>query len=219
MYIDQIQKTSNFNTKLFINKQAFLHILPDFSTDTAEIIKNINIGLNNCQALYVNTRAMKFASKIINPKLYFYKLKEDKELGLTLTQSIPSKLQENKFIIIDHTILSQGCAQLLELEVTPKKIISTLFDSLKSDFTTLKAKYPTAEHIVLMNLTNAETGLIELINNFKLFNNDLDTFKVFDKYILVSICAAKDKTVFFPLACYDEKGNLEILTSNISKIK
>ncbi len=219
MYLNQITKTNNYNTRFNINHQAFLHIVPDFNSTVPDVLNNLNINLSNCQALYVKNSTIKFGTKSINPKYYFYALKQKEDFDLNLMSTMPTKINDNKFIIVDHTILSQGCQQILELTQSVKQTTSLMFNNLKSEFNSLKTRFPTVENVLLFNLSSIDIpNLYEIISNLRGFENNLDMFKVFDNWCLVSVSAAKEKTSYIPLMGFDGKGKVEIFFPNLTKI-
>lgn len=218
MFLDQISKFQTYTSKLTIQKPTFLHIVPDFNIDVVDSILHLNLGLSNCQFIYIKTANMKFGNKQINPKMYYYKLKEREDIPVTLIQSLPTKVANNKFVIVDHSILSQGVHQLLETNSNIKLILQILFDKLKEEFLTLKSKYPNVENVLLFNLTTPEEGLIKVLDGVKLFNNETDMFKCFDNWCITAVSAGTEHTTYIPFIGYDSKGNIELLSNNLSKI-
>jgi len=217
MFLSQINNFETYTSKLSIQEAAFLHIIPDFNIDIIDSVNNLNIGLNNCQSIYIKTNNIKFANKTINPKIYFYKMKERRDIPASLVQSLPAKISTNKFIIVDHSIISQGIHQLLEASMPPKAILSLLFDKLKEEFTSLKQKFPNVAHTILFNLTLPESeGLYQVLSILKQYIPP--SIKCFDNKILVSVNYGEQKTLFIPLASYDTKGNVDVLINNFSKI-
>ena len=218
MFLDQTNKFQTYTSKLTIQKPTFLHIIPDFNIDVVDSLLHLNLGLSNCQFIYVKTTNIKFGNKQINPKMYYYKLKEREDIPATLIQSLPTKLANNKFVVVDHSILSQGIQQLIESNSNVKLVIQILFDKLKEEFLTLKSKYPNAENVILFNLSIPEDGLINVLDAIKLFSNEPNLFKCFDNWCIVAVSAGPQHTTYIPLMGYDGKGNVEVLSNNLSKV-
>ena len=222
MQLENLNNQQTYTSRLTLVKPTFLHIIPDFNTDVTDAINSLNIGLNNCQAVYVNTKQFRVGNHVVNPKLYFHKLKERKDFELNLLQQLPNKVLDRKYIIVDHTILSKGIDQLHQFLNNKKTIIEILFERLKEEFLILKAKYPNCENVLLFNLSGSSKDgfdLIDLIQNFKLFNGDLSLFKVFDNHCLAAVSASPEHTTYIPLMGYDKKGQIELIATNIPKIQ
>ena len=224
MNLENLNNLSSFTSKLQITETSFVHIVPDVNIDITDVINSLNIGLSNCSSIYIKTTPLRLGSHSINSKLYFYKMKEEREkekYPFNLVQSLPSKLTQNKFTIIDHSVLSQGISQMAEIVPNKKTLITMLFSKLKDDFLLLKAKYPTVKHVLIFNLTSNDKdsfNLFSLIQNFKLFQDDLSLFQVFDNFCLVAITASQGHTTYIPLLTFNAKGQVELLINNISKI-
>jgi len=217
MFLDSISKLQLYNSRFTITKPTFLHIIPDFTMDVIDSALTLDLGLNNCQSIYIKTTPVKFGNMQINPKMYFYKLKERQDLPITLVQSLPSKIPEHKYVIIDHSILSQGVSQLLEHEIPINTISQILFEKLKEEHLLLKSKYPNVENVVLFNFspsTNDKSLASVVLNR----NIKPEVFKCFDTWIIGAVTAESQKTTYIPIANYDSKGNVELLTSNFNKI-
>jgi len=217
MFLDNISKLQSYTSRFTIEKPTFLHIIPDFTMDVIDSVLTLNLGLNNCQSIYIKTSPIKFGNKQINPKMYFYKLKERQDLPITLVQSLPAKIPDRKYIIVDHTILAQGVNQLLEHRIPLNTVSQILFEKLKEDHLLLKSKYPNIENVVLFNFspsTNDESLASVVLNR----NIKPEVFKYFDTWILGAVTAESQKTTYIPIANYDTKGNVELLISNFNKI-
>jgi hypothetical protein len=213
MFLDNVSKFQAYTSRLTIQKTTFLHIIPDFNMDVVDSLLSMDIGLNNCQSIYIKTGVEKFGNAQINPKIYYYKLKERQDIPVSLIQSLPTKIQTNKYIVIDYSILSQAIHQLLEKQLGIKNLQQILFEKIKENFLALKSKYPTIENVVLFNLNSIEdnSSLFSIIFN-QLQN--IDIMKCFDSWMIVAVTNGPQQSTFIPLATYDNKGNIEFLRNN-----
>lgn len=219
MNLKQINKNSIIK-KLLINQGAIIHIVPDFDSSLIDYIDELEkiINLNNNFATIIKTGFFKIRSKTLNSRKYF--IESQKKLKHThfskILKTVPTKIPENRFIIIDHSIISKAVGYMSSI-ITPKQNIFYLFQQLKKEFQDAKTKHPSYENVILFLLKNTqENNLFNLLHQVQVINKDdiSLSLNVFDKFALVNI----NQTIL-PILGYSSKGNVEIYRNSFSKIK
>jgi len=153
MNLTQITSSSKFSN-LMINKTAVLHIIPEFGSSTINLISTSGVSMTNCQNLIIKTKPLKIGSKTFTSRNIYLDSKkelENSELNvhsLRILQTIPEKIQNNKYIIIDHTVTSQVSQYVTEI-TNSKRGLFVLFQQLKKEFKFTKSKFPEAKNIIL----------------------------------------------------------------------
>lgn len=229
MNLHQMTQSSKVN-QLTILHPTVLHVIPEFGYDIGKMIHNSGIRLNNCFAIVSRSDTTKIGSKTFNARKFFLRTKElfmgksedfEKKKSIQVLNDFPKstkEILENKFIIIDHTLITEATNYMLK-RLSLKQSTLFLFNQIKEQFTLYKTKYPQLEHNILFTLPGIKSQEISLIDMFKVLeplaaSNNGSVLKVFDKYILVNISNDNLKSITFPIAMFN-KGYPKLIRQNI----
>lgn len=232
MNYNTFTKSTKTDSLQFINPKTpiAIHIIPEFGTYTVDNLFINGIGLNNIDSFISPAKNIKLGVKTFNTKRIFLdsKSKLSSEEVINATKVIPvlpdypenlsNKLdKEKKYIIVDHTILSQA-ANYVSQQSNIKNAAYFLLKELKKEIIELKTKEPKLENIILFSLTDTkpQEGLADLISHFiNIPANMQNQLACFDKYMLVSMSSATKKPTIFPIAGYKKNSPYpEIYKSN-----
>lgn len=212
-------KPSSVTNKLNINSKTIIHFIPEFGTSILHHIKSLGLNLNNSIGIVIPTETLKFGGRNFDSKEYFDSVNKFIK-NIRIMKSIPPKIPDNKFIIIDHSIPSKAIEHIKN-QINEKQALHLLFNHLKFEFQDIKRKMPDAQNNVLISLSQAENGILDVLNQAQVISKlDLNTqFNVFDNFILASINAGEGKATIIPLMGYTEKGDVQVFKTGIAKAK
>jgi hypothetical protein len=215
MNIKNIKPLSVITDKLLINTPVFVHLVPDFNTTGGDLLQYLNLDYSRCHAMIVKTSIFKLGNFILQPRKYYTQVKTKTDLPTNILQNLPGKLPNNKYFIIDHTVTTQGVEHLRDT-IGEKQSTIYLVQQLKNEFRNLKSQYPKYENLVIFSISSP-AGMYDIMSKFYM-TSKFESLNFFDNYSLVAINAGTDATTFIPILHYDQKGNVEVLRTNLSKI-
>ena len=203
----QIAPSRIINSDIVLNESKIIHFIPDFSTNFITYKDIFPFRTNNAQCLVVKSNMIRVGSIALNPKQYFIDVK--KTFGKAVN-SIPEKINENKYIIIDHSPVMEAIYRINS--ISERRALFLLFNYIKNEFQFSKALHPNIEHLVLISFNN--TGLFDsLSNNIAAFKSKDDLFRFFDNYTLIH---ANDYVTPF---IYYKQTSIFIDTAALNKLK
>ncbi len=227
MNVKQLTPTTKTNS-LSITNGMILHIIPEFGYSVSELLHNSGLNLSTCSGIVVSPAPIKLGNKTFNCRQLHLDAKNilmnknEMQKSINVFQNIPNKtdtLLNNKFMIIDHSVISQATEYMTE-----KTNINSgsffLLQQLKKEFTSLKNKLSNIEHniVFLLKSKNIENSIVPILEHISTNQqqNIIDNLKAFDKYIFVNI--ASPKPIIFPIAYFDKNGKVNINKQNINSI-
>lgn len=203
----QIAPSRIINNGISLNESKIIHFIPDFNTNFITYRDVFPFKLVNIQSLIVKSNIIRIGSITLNPKQYFIDVK--KEFGKT-SNIIPDQINQNKFIIIDHSPVMEAIFKINE--ISGRRALFLLFNYIKNEFQFSKSLHPNVEHVTLLSFHN--NGLIETIsNNIAAFKSKEEMFKFFDNYTLIHV---NESVIPF---LYYKKTNVFIDISALNRIK
>ncbi|MBC8427405.1 MAG: hypothetical protein H8D97_00790 [Proteobacteria bacterium] len=225
MDIDYVSKSSKAVDNLTTREAHIIHVVPDFKSNLVTHIKNsLGIRPNSIHSIVAKSGTMKIAGKSFNSGAYIEQLKvliKQRKINIAVQTSLPSSIPKGKFVVIDHSIISQAIGYVNEL-ASPKQALYFLFQKLKNDMMEVKSKIGLGvKQSILFPLNKFDTGLIELLDYLKQISvQELNTdYNAFDDSVFISISLDEKKISVIPIMGYNLKGNVEIYKNNISKSK
>lgn len=228
MNLKQITRSSKVQ-ELSISNPTIIHFIPDFGKTTSEMIHNSGLRLSNCKGVVTKSRQLKLGGKTFNARKLYLDTKS--KLGgnqadgiktLRVFQTLPKDIGKNYYVIIDHSITSQAAQYITEL-TNSKRGIFFLFQQLNKEFKFLKSSFPKYENVIMFGFNGTATTDISILDLIKrlvaISPKDLNTnFKTFDRFVLTSINVQDSSSIIFPIMGINDKGNVQLYTSNLATI-
>ena len=210
--------SSNLTTK----SPHIIHLVSDLKTNLVTHIKDFGIRSNSIYAIYSSIRQIKLAGKTFNGKDYYNQLKgllRQRKINVLVENIFPKELPNNKFFIIDHSVLSQSLEHVLSL-TSEKNTLKYLFSNLKESFLEVKSHYPDIPQTVIFCLNKYDTGLITVLAYLSnIPKSDISVeFNVFDDAVIISLSPSEDLFSLIPIMHYDD-GNIVLIKTNLNKIE
>lgn len=236
MNYNQFIKTTRTNFLQFLNteKPVILHIVPEIGSFAVDTLFMNGIQLTNCFAFVSKSQQIKLGIKTFNTRQIYIDAKgklSSKEVQgsnktIQVLQDYPDDMsqileKEKKFIIVDHTVLSQGCNYIIK-QSNIKNGAFFLLQQLKKESLYLKSRFPQIENVVMfvLNDTRVANGMADAIQHFiNITPSMIDTLACYDKFMLVSMTSMYSDPLVFPIADY--KANTptpELLRTNMELI-
>jgi len=223
MNLTQITSSSKFSN-LIINKTAVVHIIPDFTFTTVGILPNTGISLSNCQNVIIKTRPLKIGGKTFASRNIYLDSKRELETSdlyshsLRISQVIPDSIQNNKYIIIDHTITSQIAQHVSEI-TNAKRGLFVLFQQLKKEFKFTKSKFPEAKNIIIFIIDPSNNiSQFEILKKILTLTSDEinDFIGGFDNHVLIALKLTTP--ILTPIIQINKNGKVEIIKPNFTYV-
>lgn len=224
----QLTPSRVINGNITINEPKIIHFIPDFNTNFKTYFENFPFRLANLQNIVIKSNIIKIGSISLNPKQYFIDIKKTVS---KVINSIPDNINDNKFIIIDHSPIMEAISKINN--ISERRALFLLFNYLKNEFQYSKSIHPKVEHLVLISFNN--NGLYEsLLNNLNVFKSQDDLFRFFDNYVFIhaadsitSLIYYKQTKIFIDFSALNKFKNVvtqiipssEIITSVTPEIK
>jgi hypothetical protein len=223
MNLNQINRGTRVE-RLAITKPAIVHLVPEFGHNAYEYVYKMGLVLNNLQGLVVKPGIVKVGTKVFNTRKNYLHAKaflsesEDKTKYVQVYRDFPKKIDESRYLIIDHTMTSNIAGHISDL-ISAKRALIILATYLKNEYEFVKKKYPAFEHVVIFLLgpkrpENSMLGILERLRYTKpeFIQTELNCY---DNFILVNF-QTPTKAKFFAIAGRDKKHKPEIYINNIA---
>lgn len=226
-------RVSNRVNSLAIIQPMIIHAIPEFGKTVADMINGSGLRMNNCWGVVSKAKPQKLGNKVFNSRKIYLNAKaklttKDSDSSqpdkmLKVLQSIPEQQiksikDQKKFIIVDHTIISQAAQYMFEL-TNVKNALFFMLQQVKREFLNYKTKNADIQNNImfLFDENRPEPSMIELLHKLMMSPQGRinDNLKIFDKYILTSL-NIKNSPIIFPIANYGNHGNPQIYRKHIN---
>lgn len=234
MNLHQMVISSRVSTLSIINP-TIIHIVPDFGANVASLLFQSGLRLMNCGGVVSKSAPQKLGQKTFNARQIYLNAKniltntklpnsEEHHKMIPVFQDLPKDIhefiEERKFLIIDHTLITQASEYITGL-TTPKQGAFFLLQQLKREFQFAKSKFPNIEHTLFFFLTgpSPKTSLFNFISLLSILNQNTltENLNIFDKFLLVDIIS-NAQSLIFPIAHFN-KGFPQFYKTNIKRIE
>jgi len=221
MNYKQISRSTRAD-KLLFTANTIIHLVPEFNKNVYQLLFGSGIQLTNCSALVTKAQTVKLGRKTFNTKKLYLDTKsalttdENKSKVVPVMRMLPKTIENNKFILIDHSILSKGTSYIQDM-TSEKQTIFFLLNQIKNEFYNIKSKLPNIENVLMFLLgpEKPEKSIANLIERLPAHQSS-ELKMLFDKYMMLSVNVGGTHAKLFPIAGYKKDGNVEIYKQNIS---
>jgi hypothetical protein len=201
-----------------------IHVVPDLKSNIVDYIKKtLGIRPNSIYSIVSKPGTIKIAGKSFNSKTYTNQLKiliKQRKINVLVQTNMPNKIPKGKFVIVDHSVMSQAIGYVNEL-ASSKQAIGYLFQNLKESMKQTQSDVGLdVKQSLLFPMNKYNNGMVDIINYLKVVPKvDLNSnFNVFDDICMASVALDERNVTIIPIMGYDTKGHVEIYKNNIGKL-
>ena len=214
--------------KLMFTQTTILHLVPEFNKKVSQMLFKSGLRLTNCSSLITKSKSVKMGAKTFHTRKLYLNTKlaltadPDKPKLIPVLQKLPSKIEQGKILLIDHSIISQGTLYTKNL-TNEKNALTFMLNQLKDEFQKSKQTFPAVENVIifLFGPGRKEESILDLLIRMQVMDATIleSNLKIFDKYILSSVNIDNENSRLFPIVGFNKTGKINIIKPNIQHLR